>query len=191
MMLPSAITCEVPERRGHRFVAVAASIAFAASLLLASAGFSATGRALSSSPQISSKPSAKKGSTSSKSSASAKKGKKGGRKHWEPIQKAPTTDRIEEIQTALSREGYYHGDPTKKWDSTTQDAMRHFQEDHGMSGSGRLDATTLQKLGLGSDIAGVSAPRPKQSKSDTKSPSSNPHPDITPSTTTNADPGGN
>ena len=125
-----------------------------------------------------------------RSSASSKKGKKGGRKHWEPIQKAPTTDRIEEIQTALSREGYYHGDPTKKWDSNTQDAMRRFQEDHGMTGTGKLDATTLQKLGLGSDIAGVSAPRQVQQRP-TTSPNPTPPPAPAPSTTTNADPTGN
>jgi peptidoglycan hydrolase-like protein with peptidoglycan-binding domain len=181
---------EAPARPGYRFVALAGSVAIVISLVLGAAGFAATARGASSSPQSTSKPSAKKGSATSKSSASSKKGKKGGRKHWEPIQKAPTTDRIEEIQTALSREGYYHGEPSKKWDANTQDAMRHFQEDHGMTGSGRLDATTLQKLGLGSDIAGVSAPRPRQNKSDTKSPASNPHPDITPSTTSNADPGG-
>jgi peptidoglycan hydrolase-like protein with peptidoglycan-binding domain len=182
--------CEVPARRGHRLLRLASGIAIAISLVLGAGGFAAAARGASGSPQSTSKPSAKKGSAASKSSASSKKGKKGGRKHWEPIQKAPTTDRIEEIQTALSREGYYHGEPSKKWDANTQDAMRHFQEDHGMNGSGRLDATTLQKLGLGSDIAGVSAPRPKQNKSDTKSPASNPHPDITPSTTSNADPGG-
>jgi peptidoglycan hydrolase-like protein with peptidoglycan-binding domain len=189
MIPPAKINREARARHGHRLLVLAAGVSLAASLALAGVGFSATARASSSSPQVSSKPSSKKSSASSKGSASSKKGKKGGRKRWEPIQKAPTTDRIEEIQTALSREGYYHGDPSKKWDPNTQDAMRHFQEDHGMNGSGRLDATTLQKLGLGSDIAGVSAPRPKQNKSDTKSPSSNPHPDITPSTTTNADPG--
>jgi peptidoglycan hydrolase-like protein with peptidoglycan-binding domain len=190
MISPSATNRDPATRRGHRLRGLASGVALAISLLLGAAGFTATARAAASSPQSTSKPSAKKGTATSKSSAFSKKGKKGARKHWEPIQKAPTTDRIEEIQTALSREGYYHGDPSKKWDANTQDAMRHFQEDHGMNGSGRLDATTLQKLGLGSDIAGVSAPRPKQNKSDTKSPASNPHPDITPSTTTNADPGG-
>jgi peptidoglycan hydrolase-like protein with peptidoglycan-binding domain len=190
MISPSLTNRDAATRRGHRLLVLSSRVALAISLVLGAAGFGAAARAASSSPQSTSKPSAKKGTAMSKSSATSKKSKKGGRKHWEPIQKAPTTDRIEEIQTALSREGYYHGDPSKKWDANTQDAMRHFQEDHGMNGSGKLDATTLQKLGLGSDIAGVSAPRPKQNKSDTKSPASNPHPDITPSTTTNADPGG-
>ena len=80
-------------------------------------------------------------------------------KHHEPTQKAPTADRVTEIQSALAREGYYKGDPSGKWDADTQDAMRRFQESRGMTGTGKLDAPSLQKLGLGSDIAGVSAPR--------------------------------
>lgn len=75
-------------------------------------------------------------------------------------QKAPTPDRISEIQTALSRDGYYQGDPNGKWDSNTVAAVQKFQSANGMDGNGKLDAPTLQKLGLGSNIAGVSAPKP-------------------------------
>lgn len=178
MISRDALIREAPARRGHRFVAVAAGVAFALSLLLAVPA--ATARGASNSPQSS-------GKSSSKKSSSASKKNKKGRHHWEPIQKAPTTDRIEEIQTALAREGYYHGDPSKKWDSTTQDAMRKFQEDHGMTGTGKLDATTLQKLGLGSDIAGVSAPRPVQHPSGTPAPAS--PPPTTPSSAASSDPG--
>ncbi|MGB9336570.1 MAG: peptidoglycan-binding domain-containing protein [Candidatus Acidiferrales bacterium] len=178
MISRDAIIREAPARRGHRFVALATGVAFAASLLLAVPA--STAWAASGAPQSSSK------SSSKKSSSDSKKNKKG-RHHWEPIQKAPTTDRIEEIQTALAREGYYHGDPTKKWDSNTQDAMRKFQEDHGMTGTGKLDATTLQKLGLGSDIAGVSAPRPAQHPSATPAPAS-PPPTTAPSSAASTDP---
>jgi peptidoglycan hydrolase-like protein with peptidoglycan-binding domain len=190
MSLASVFKREAPARRGHRLLALASRIAFVASLAFAGAGFTTTARAANAAPQSSTKAPAKKGTAASKSSASSKKGKKGGKRHWEPIQKAPTTDRIEEIQTALSREGYYHGDPSKKWDANTQDAMRKFQEDHGMTGSGKLDATTLQKLGLGSDIAGVSAPRQTQ-QHPTTSPNPTPPPAPAPSTTSNADPTGN
>jgi peptidoglycan hydrolase-like protein with peptidoglycan-binding domain len=75
-------------------------------------------------------------------------------------QKAPTADRITEIQTALSRDGYYQGEPNGKWDSNTVAAVQKFQSSNGMDANGKLDAPTLQKLGLGSDIAGVSAPKP-------------------------------
>ncbi len=75
-------------------------------------------------------------------------------------QKAPTSDRITEIQSALARGGYLQGDPTGKWDSTTVAAMQKFQSSNGLESNGKLDALSLQKLGLGSDIAGVSAPKP-------------------------------
>jgi peptidoglycan hydrolase-like protein with peptidoglycan-binding domain len=38
--------------------------------------------------------------------------------------------------------------------------MRKFQATHGLSPNGRLDAPTLQRLGLGSQTAGVAAPTP-------------------------------
>ena len=74
-------------------------------------------------------------------------------------QKAPTSDRIGEIQSSLARGGYYTGAQSGKFDSGTQDALRRFQEANGLNPSGKLDAHTLQKLGLGSDTAGVAAPR--------------------------------
>ncbi len=78
----------------------------------------------------------------------------------EPTQKAPTADRISEIQSALVRGGYYQGSPNGKWDSNTVAAVQKFQSANGIEANGKLDAPTLQKLGLGSDIAGVSAPKP-------------------------------
>lgn len=78
----------------------------------------------------------------------------------QPGQKAPTPDRISEIQSALAREGYYHGDPNGKFDANTVAALQKFQSANGLDASGKLDAPTLQKLGLGSDIAGVAAPKP-------------------------------
>jgi hypothetical protein len=83
-----------------------------------------------------------------------------GRSKREAKQMAPTPDRIREIQSALSMGGYYSAQPTGKWDIDTVAAMQRFQQTHGLSGSGKLDALTLQKLGLGSQIAGVSAPQP-------------------------------
>lgn len=76
----------------------------------------------------------------------------------------PSRDRVSEIQSALARSGYYKGNPNGKWDARTIDAMRNFQEDHGINGTGKIDALSLQKLGLGSEIAGVDAPRPPAPK---------------------------
>jgi peptidoglycan hydrolase-like protein with peptidoglycan-binding domain len=78
----------------------------------------------------------------------------------QPSQKAPTADRITEIQSALARGGYYQGDPNGRWDSSTVAAVEKFQSANGIDSNGKLDAPTLQKLGLGSGIAGVSAPKP-------------------------------
>ena len=75
-------------------------------------------------------------------------------------QAVPTPERISEIQSALARKGAYTGDPTGKWDESTTDAMKKFQAAHGLAPSGKFDALTLQKLGLGSDTAGLGVPTP-------------------------------
>ena len=72
--------------------------------------------------------------------------------------KAPTPDRIREIQSALAREGAYSGEPNGKWDPASVEAMKRFQTSHGLSPTGKLDAHSLQKLGLGSGVAGLAAP---------------------------------
>jgi peptidoglycan hydrolase-like protein with peptidoglycan-binding domain len=78
-------------------------------------------------------------------------------------QKAPTPDRIKEIQSALSREGAYSGEPTGKWDNATIEAMKKYQGDNGISPTGKIDALTINKLGLGSETAGKGAPVPTAS----------------------------
>ncbi len=103
-------------------------------------------------------------STSSSTSTNASRKKSSKRKRStsrrEPTQMAPTADRISEIQSALGRGGYYKADPpTGKWDSDTVDALQRFQSSNGLDTTGKLDSLTLQKLGLGSDVAGVSAPK--------------------------------
>ena len=75
-------------------------------------------------------------------------------------QAAPMPDRIGEIQAALVKDGSYAGVPTGKWDYSTADALRKYQSAHGLNPTGKLDARTLQKLGLGSETAGVAAPTP-------------------------------
>jgi peptidoglycan hydrolase-like protein with peptidoglycan-binding domain len=80
-------------------------------------------------------------------------------------QKAPAPERVSEIQTALARDGSFSGKPNGKWDASTVDAMKKYQEAHGLNPSGKLDAKTLQKLGLGSQTAGVAPPMPPVSSS--------------------------
>jgi len=75
-------------------------------------------------------------------------------------QAAPTPERISEIQTALAKNGAFEGVPTGKWDASSSQAMKNFQAAHGLNPTGKLDALTLQKLGLGSETSGVAAPTP-------------------------------
>lgn len=84
-------------------------------------------------------------------------------------QRAPTADRISEIQTALAKDGSYAGAPSGKWDGTTVEAMRKFQAGHGLNPTGKLDALTLQKLGLGGPTAGIAAPYPPSGTADASS----------------------
>jgi hypothetical protein len=66
-----------------------------------------------------------------------------------PRQLAPTPDRYREIQKALADRGYLKNEPTGTWDSTSQEAMRKFQNDQKLDPSGKITAASLIGLGLG------------------------------------------
>jgi len=93
---------------------------------------------------------------------SSKSGKSSSRRKSRRVkgQAAPMPDRIGEIQAALVKDGSYAGVPTGKWDDSTAAALRRYQSAHGLSPTGKLDALTLEKLGLGSETAGVAPPTP-------------------------------
>jgi peptidoglycan hydrolase-like protein with peptidoglycan-binding domain len=102
---------------------------------------------------------AAKKTSSSSSSASGKTRKTSKKsKKRDRGQQAPTSDRITEIQLALSKDGSYTGTPNGNWDDATVSAMKKFQAANGLNPSGKLEARTLEKLGLGSQTAGVGAP---------------------------------
>lgn len=82
------------------------------------------------------------------------------RRHHITLPSHPSHDRTEQIQAALARGGYYTGEPNGKWDSRMSAALERFQAAKGLTPTGKLDALSLEKMGLGSDVAGVSAPRP-------------------------------
>jgi peptidoglycan hydrolase-like protein with peptidoglycan-binding domain len=100
--------------------------------------------------------------STAKKSARSTSSKTSSRKRVKKVkgQAAPTSDRINEIQEALAKRGIYSGTPTGKWDDSTVEAMKKFQTANGLNPSGKLDAPTLQKLGLGSETAGLAAPTP-------------------------------
>ena len=103
--------------------------------------------------------------TSSTATKKKKISSKSKRKPKVKGQTAPTPDRIREIQTALQKDGSYEGEPTGKWDAATTEAMRKYQDKIGVSPTGKIDALSLSKLGLGSDTAGKGAPVPAASSS--------------------------
>ncbi len=80
-------------------------------------------------------------------------------------QAAPTADRINEIQDALAKKGAFSGELSGKWDESTVEAMKKFQASNHLNPSGKLDAPTLQKLGLGSETAGMAKPTPPPNSS--------------------------
>jgi hypothetical protein len=134
-----------------------------------SAGKAATNKAAAGS-KAASQASADKSSSLKKSGAttaatrggsSSRTGRRtSGRSRRQPGQKAPTSDRVTEIQAALAKDGSFAGMPNGKWDDETAAALRRFQAAHGLNPTGKLDALSLQKLGLGSQTAGVAAPTP-------------------------------
>ena len=113
------------------------------------------------------------GSATHKSSHGKKSSKRSRRERG---QKAPTPDRINEIQQALAKDGSYTGTPSGKWDDPTQEALRKFQEAHGLTPTGKLDARSLQQLGLGSSVAGVAPPAPSTTASKLTSSTAQPVP---------------
>ena len=58
-------------------------------------------------------------------------------------------DRTQQIQEALIRQHYMNGEPSGKWDASTEDALRRFQADNGWQNKTVPDSRALIKLGLG------------------------------------------
>ncbi len=101
-------------------------------------------------------------STGTPARRTSKSGKGSSRRRSKRVkgQAAPTSERISEIQAALAKNGIFEGTPNGKWDEATSEAMKKFQAAHRLTPTGKFDALTLQKLGLGSETAGVAPPTP-------------------------------
>jgi peptidoglycan hydrolase-like protein with peptidoglycan-binding domain len=85
----------------------------------------------------------------SKTSKSAHKSRK--KSHKTRGQQAIDSERCREIQEALAREHYLSGQPSGKWDDSTQAAMRRYQADQGWQNKSVPDSRALIRLGLGPD----------------------------------------
>ena len=66
-------------------------------------------------------------------------------------QQAIDGERARQIQTALIREHYMAGEPSGKWDDSTQSALRKYQSDQGWQSKSIPDSRALIRLGLGPD----------------------------------------
>lgn len=61
----------------------------------------------------------------------------------------PEPQRVQEIQKALIDAGKLNQEPTGRWDDATRDAMKRYQEAHGVAPTGLPDAKSLMRMGLG------------------------------------------
>jgi len=94
-----------------------------------------------------------------KTSTGAKKKTTASKSARVKMQTAPTSDRIKEIQSALTKAGAYDGEPTGNWDAHTAAAMTKFQQSNGLTPTGKLDALSLQtRPRLGHRREGLSPP---------------------------------
>lgn len=55
---------------------------------------------------------------------------------------------VSEVQSALSREGYYSGAIDGSLGPATQSALRNYQRDHGLHVTGRIDRALVDALRL-------------------------------------------
>jgi len=96
-----------------------------------------------------------KSTASSSSSKSKQKSKKSKKVRG---QKAIDATRTKQIQQALIEQKYMQGEPSGKWDDTTQAALRKYQADHGWQSKTVPDSRALIKLGLGPSKEGLLNP---------------------------------
>ncbi|MCL6545323.1 MAG: peptidoglycan-binding protein [Bryobacteraceae bacterium] len=80
------------------------------------------------------------------------------------VQQQPTPERYREIQRALVDRGFLEGEPTGRWDSASIEALKRFQADQQLQPTGKIDALSLIRLGLGPRRQNLAlAPSPSQS----------------------------
>jgi peptidoglycan hydrolase-like protein with peptidoglycan-binding domain len=107
-------------------------------------GASASGRKLSSTPHQRAKSGkVRRAASSSKRhlSSARRKGPRG--------QQGINSERAQQIQQALIREGYLEGEPSGVWDQRTKDALIRYQGENGWQTKITPDSRALIKLGLG------------------------------------------
>ena len=69
----------------------------------------------------------------------------------------PDPGRYQQIQQALAERGYFKGQPDGNWNDESVDALKRFQTDQKLEPDGKINALTLNGLGLGAKHDGTSA----------------------------------
>ncbi len=85
-------------------------------------------------------------------------------------QRSIDPERTSQIQSALIKQGYMTGEPTGKWDTTTQDALTKLQGDNGWQTKLVPDSRAIIKLGLGPNSTPEVASSPSSSVSEKSAP---------------------
>ena len=79
------------------------------------------------------------------------------------------SERVMEIQAALSKLGYYEEEPTGQWDENTVEAMKRFQTASRLPATGLPSARALKRLGVSKNSNdGYSVPVKSVSQNDKK-----------------------
>lgn len=55
---------------------------------------------------------------------------------------------VNQVQSALAREGYYRGAIDGSFGPGTRSALRRYQRDHGLDATGQIDRPVIEALGL-------------------------------------------
>lgn len=70
----------------------------------------------------------------------------------------PDPQRYQQIQQALADRGYFKGAVNGQWADDSVDALKRFQADQKLDNDGKINALTLNGLGLGPKHDGSTAP---------------------------------
>jgi hypothetical protein len=80
---------------------------------------------------------------------------------WRSRQAAPTADRYKQIQEALAAKGYLSPEAaTGSWGPNSVDALKRFQADQNIDGTGKINSLSLIALGLGPKRENLAAAKP-------------------------------
>ena len=108
--------------------------------------------AASAKPPAAKKTTTAKKTTAAKKTTTAKKSAPKSRKRAvarKRTQQQPTPERYTDIQNALIARGHLQGPATGVWSADSAAALKRFQEEQKLESTGKLDALSLIRLGLG------------------------------------------